>query len=715
MSNRACAAAPRRTGARILLLCYDACALLVCAALLSLAFTAPAFAYVDPSVMTYTIQAIAGVAVALSAVAGVAFRRTRKTLMKVLHIDENAKKDKDTPWERIPRDASNVFAAVPDVASDEVAELYRANEALKAKRREGAKLTWPKKFALAFLVLAFAVCTVEVVAPFEIVAGAYDDLTFGLGDIWWIMLLFALGVAAVAALIVSFFPDKAFTVALVLLFSVGLCCYIQTLLLNGGLPVADGREVNWWGDHAFMMVISALIWLCLLAVPAVLCRKNYAFSRLAVCALSAALIIVQGIGVASLFLSSGDEQDSPHGRAFVTEDGLFTVSDKGNVIVFVLDCYDTVRLQEALAEAPTMLDEMNGFTWYQNNAGVMIPTAFAVPYLLTGEMPEDGQSVTDYLSERYTNSTFLEEMHASNWSIGLYTDTFGMSRLTKAQRLAEVSENSTNIHPIGTFAVSTTETVKILTKCALYRDMPWVLKDRFRFYTDELNTRVIESRPDAAPSETIYSVDDRGYYDKLLDLGLSMDEGAYEGAFRFIHLAGAHVPFNYDENMNFVGEGKSTQVKQAIGCMKIVDAYLRELKDMGLYDDATIIITSDHGDWVGSMDKPNYATEPIMLVKESGADSSKPISVSLAPVSHKDFHATVLDAMGLDYANYGTRFEDVAEDAARERYMFQITHESNSHIRSLLLYYINGDVRDFANWTYSGKEWLTDYDNNLQD
>jgi hypothetical protein len=50
----------------------------------------PALAYVDPSVMTYTIQALAAVAVALSAVLGVAFRRTRRALMRLLHIDEGA-------------------------------------------------------------------------------------------------------------------------------------------------------------------------------------------------------------------------------------------------------------------------------------------------------------------------------------------------------------------------------------------------------------------------------------------------------------------------------------------------------------------------------------------------------------------------------------------------------------------------------------------------
>ncbi len=51
------------------------------------------FAYVDPSVMTYTIQAIAGAVIALGAVIGVSWRIMRKKAQKVLKIDENSKKE----------------------------------------------------------------------------------------------------------------------------------------------------------------------------------------------------------------------------------------------------------------------------------------------------------------------------------------------------------------------------------------------------------------------------------------------------------------------------------------------------------------------------------------------------------------------------------------------------------------------------------------------
>lgn len=53
----------------------------------------PVFAYVDPSVMTYTIQAVAGAIIALGAVIGVTWRIMKKKAQKALKIDENQKKE----------------------------------------------------------------------------------------------------------------------------------------------------------------------------------------------------------------------------------------------------------------------------------------------------------------------------------------------------------------------------------------------------------------------------------------------------------------------------------------------------------------------------------------------------------------------------------------------------------------------------------------------
>ena len=49
--------------------------------------------YVDPSVMSYTIQAIAGVVIALGVVSGVVWRKVKKGANKALGRDENAGKE----------------------------------------------------------------------------------------------------------------------------------------------------------------------------------------------------------------------------------------------------------------------------------------------------------------------------------------------------------------------------------------------------------------------------------------------------------------------------------------------------------------------------------------------------------------------------------------------------------------------------------------------
>ena len=49
--------------------------------------------YIDPSVMTYAIQAGAGIVIAVGAFVGLYFHRAKKKVSKKLGIDENRKKE----------------------------------------------------------------------------------------------------------------------------------------------------------------------------------------------------------------------------------------------------------------------------------------------------------------------------------------------------------------------------------------------------------------------------------------------------------------------------------------------------------------------------------------------------------------------------------------------------------------------------------------------
>lgn len=76
-----------------LLLSLGFCAFSLCVGMLAFGMTASA--YVDPSVMTYMIQVVAGVVVAIGAVVGVYWRRAKKKVQDKLGIEEKKEYESD--------------------------------------------------------------------------------------------------------------------------------------------------------------------------------------------------------------------------------------------------------------------------------------------------------------------------------------------------------------------------------------------------------------------------------------------------------------------------------------------------------------------------------------------------------------------------------------------------------------------------------------------
>lgn len=61
---------------------------------------------------------------------------------------------------------------------------------------------------------------------------------------------------------------------------------------------------------------------------------------------------------------------------------------------------------------------------------------------------------------------------------------------------------------------------------------------------------------------------------------------------------------------------ESPRVDQGIGALTIVAEYIKVLKELGLYDEATIVVTADHGEWYLA-DEVAGPTAPMLMVKSS--------------------------------------------------------------------------------------------------
>ena len=667
---------------------------------------ATAQAYVDPSVMTYTIQALAAVVVALSAVLGVAFRRSRKVLFRLLKIDENANKI-------VEGKVHKVDAKGAEAANTQMKEILAA-EAIRLKEQKEGTLKPKGRIGVAFLVSFFTVFTILVVAPLELVASSARDLSFNLNDVAGPVIIAGLVITLILTVILSLLRKRVFNVASALVGAIGVASYVQAVFLNGGMPLADGHAVN-WSDFTTQMIVSGSIWLAIIAAAVVFSLLKARQLRTGLLVTATALIIVQAVGVASLWgpsIAASMDAHAEHQQVVATREGLYNVSSKKNVVVFVLDTTDTAFVQKLYDEYPETFAPLTGFTWYRNSVGSMIPTRYGIPSLVFENRIRPEQSASDFFQNWSNNSHYLNNVNQLGYSVGLYTDNFNWA-------YTDYMYNRTiNYHePRGRGVENQLDVLgalRILYKTAFCRDMPWVFKPHFWYYTEDLNMRMRKpvNMDEVDLSSQPYTEDDLKYYQELQHYGLSIDDSAGQnGSFRFIHLIGSHPPYTLDRNVEPTSDQSKENVEeQTMGAYRIVAQYIAELKRLGVYENTSFIITADHGEWYLTDTDIQRPSAPVIMYKPAGQtaeEAAQPMQVSDAPVWHYDIFAQTLKDMGADQqmlSNYTTPLDESYEGEDRPRYYLETISENN-HDAELREFVINGDATNFNNWSLTGNTW----------
>ena len=634
---------------------------------------------------------------------GVVFRRTRKKLFRVLGIDENARKDVDPRLHRVDASGDIVRTGVDDV-------IDRNAAVSNASARGQFDYSLKSRIGLAAIVSGFLSFTLCFAAPAEIVSASAGSLVVRLVDVLPVIVGMFLLVWILLAAVACLFKKRAFAVVVAVVFSVALSCYTQALFMNVGLPQADGGVVH-WGDYTTITVLSAAAWIALIALSVVAVIRYPRKAQMGFCLVALALVVVQGAGVASLFVGESGASNVAGRTMMVSEKGLLDVSAKTNVVEFVLDNYDTALLEQAVSEEPEMFDGFEGFTWFKDSAGSMIPTRYGNVFLLTGVLPREDEPFSAFLANRYARSPYLGDIRKAGYDVGVYSDTLGEQYLSADEAIQHLYRYTSNIAPLDRDAMDVPATAASLLRCALYRDLPWLVKPLAWFYTDEVNRSMFGSGR-AASDKTPYLMDDGSLLSRLRTEGLSTND--QDASYRYIHVIGAHDPFSLDRNGEEVGVGNSNPLDQAIGSMKIVETYINELKQLGVYDQTTVIVTTDHGSWwcqEGEIDQPK---SPIVLFKPAASVAGgrdKPLAVSESPVSAGDILATVEEVIGApNSASFGESLVDKVEDGSyyrkgeQTRY-FYMTTSDGVHDQKIQKYAINGDARDLCSWSRTNVEW----------
>ena len=228
-----------------------------------------------------------------------------------------------------------------------------------------------------------------------------------------------------------------------------------------------------------------------------------------------------------------------------------------------------------------------------------------------------------------------------------------------------------------------------LLRLSAYRYAPMSLKPFFWEDTNYYNEDIFR------PSNTsAYQFDDAGYAPGFTTATAQGESGS----FKLYHFYGSHSP--YTMNADGTASQETTSVKaQTMGSFRNLMAAFAQMKQLGIYEDATIIITADHGSAVSDTKPLQKATRIGLFYKPAGS-AGTPLVWSAAPVCTDNIPATLAKAAGIeDLTPYGTPLEAVAEDAQVTRYYYKTICTSGSYGETAYYKYaVTGDAADFGNW-----------------
>ena len=496
-------------------------------------------------------------------------------------------------------------------------------------------------------------------SPIEFFLMNAGELEFILSDFVLEFVVTAIVISVGVAGIMALFPGKAFNVVFGLVMGIDLAMYVQLNFLNRNLGLMDGSEM---GFSSADIAVNAVIWAVLIILPIVIVfivRNNkgqtvIVFACLALLAMQLTSLTVTLFQSPKNAFSRFDFE-----QYYLSGNDQFTVSANNNIIVILLDAYSNSYIDECLETYPEVADILKDFTYYNNADCHYESSVYSVNYMISGTEFDPTISLNEWFSyawDNERNNNFYDRLAEQGYRFNLYTNEFTfVTNEARHDALGKIS----NLEVMDCEFVVHDDVVRnMLIRSSEFRFCPLFLKDDFYFTGDDFTGALdVLSRDDSRTVNTHIILGNAEYYDTLLASGLQTDDSA--NYFILQHMYGVHTPLSVDADCRNASD--PTLLETERGCWVLVEEYLNQLKELGVYDNSTIIITADHGRPWGYEDaQPIYFIKPFGQVQDA-------FNVTNAPISETDMMPTVIYLAGGEYSDLGTSIFDHTQDEQRER------------------------------------------------
>ena len=215
-------------------------------------------------------------------------------------------------------------------------------------------LNFMESFLLGFMILIFG--------PAEIFFANITEFEFLYGEFaGYMAILFLVSVLLLTA-VLTIMPEKIHRIVLSVIFGISLAGYLQIMFLNKNLDLL-GVNPNGYQVQTSRWIGNMVIWLAVIAAVIALAILKKEIWKKLVSYLASFLICIQVVALVSLLATAPQEAYKRlQGSDRLSGEDQYTVSANENIIVFVLDYFSSLYLQQMLEVYPDGADCLHDFT-----------------------------------------------------------------------------------------------------------------------------------------------------------------------------------------------------------------------------------------------------------------------------------------------------------------------------------------------------------------
>ncbi|MBE6684696.1 MAG: LTA synthase family protein [Ruminococcaceae bacterium] len=577
-----------------------------------------------------------------------------------------------------------------------------------------------KNKLLTTLLLSFvAPLTVCFFGPFETYCGNISEFTFALGDFLPYVAAISVAVAVAIFVLLMILDGRAFDIASAVVLALTVLTFAQKYYLNLGVNALAGDGVGTTEVGPLATILNALIWVVVIAgavaAAIILKKQNKARFFVSTALVLMAVLVMQAVGCIAIAsdlgtqteqgdASGGASSDSaPREKNVLTYENLNELSEGKNVVFFLIDRFDVRYFEKLQATEPEFFEGLDGFTFYNDYTSLYCRTYPAVASILTGKENDFENTRLEFFKEIYTDGGHMRNLHNAGYDVNIYTEKY-----YAYDDAYYMSDYVNNISGVNGYEIDDNLALsRDMIRLSLSTCLPFVAKDSVgQMSTPDFNAHAVYES-----DEDVYDADMKNVYDYITENDFVKTES--KGQFSFIHIYGCHTPIKYNLNWEEANDKEKNDTTMALKqSITIIYEYIKEMKRLGVYDDATIVITGDHPaalsdtKLIGEASKSDNGTRvTAMLFKRSG-ESGTELKTSTAQISQDELWATIYESEGLASLKTGESFFDIPEGVDRERrYLFELSVKIDDKTRAdeIVTYKIVGSARNRDNWSVESR------------